>query len=227
MIVFISPDRTRSSVIRNMLLSEDIFAFSNSFPSTNSFNGVEAFIKNLRIIPEIVIVDATESMDFGEEACLHITNIYPNVKCIALLSKTSASTSRFKYLKNSHYEIDTFPSSDLAVALRALLTRLGYSIKRHFAELDLGDDNKSASLLSYPLHLTHSEYRILLFLCNHTERIFSAEDILAFCFAESYRMKLTNVRSHISSINKKAKALSGRKLILCTRKTGYQLNHYM
>jgi DNA-binding response OmpR family regulator len=40
-------------------------------------------------------------------------------------------------------------------------------------------------------------------------------------------MTETNVRTHVSSINKKAKAISGRKLILAERNKGYILNEYM
>ena len=210
-----------------MLLKSYIFVYHSSFPDLENVRGIRNYINELGVIPNIAIIDATEDCDFGEKACVELKKRFPFVKCIALIDRYIHPKIRFRYLKSSDFEIDTFPSSFFTVALTDLLTELGYTLTRNFGHLDLGRSPKDASLLSYPFHLTSAEYRILLYLCSKGEEAVTAEMLLSFCFAESYRMSITNVRAHISSINKKSIALGGRKLILSVHGEGYRLNKYM
>lgn len=227
MICFASPNRPRAVVLRKMLLESEIFSFHASFPNLENSHGIRDFINALPFKPTIAIIDATESCIFGEEMCQGLKTAFGEIICIALLDKSKQKTIRFKYLTSSDFEIDTFPSSDLSVALLKILTEIGYSLWRSYKFLELGNSNLEAHLLGYPLKLTLSEYRILLYMCQSADETFSPKILLGSCFVESYRMTETNIRTHISSINKKALALCGRRLILSERGKGYRLNEYM
>ncbi len=227
MIVFISHEPSRSVVLRKMLLDGDIFAYHRGFPDLLNSHGLIDFIKALPSPPAVAIIDSSLDCNFGEKACKLLKQEYPKVKCIAITDKEMHKKVRYKYLISSDFETDAFPSSYFVDVIKEILSKCGYCLKRSYMHLKLGDSSNKATLLGYPLNLTRAEYRILLFLCQSTDKRLDEETILCFCFAESYRMTETNVRAHISSINRKAKALSGRKLIICHRNAGYQINPYM
>ena len=82
------------------------------------------------------------------------------------------------------------------------------------------DENESF-LLGFPLKLTPTERRILLTIAQSGNA--STDDLIRLLSSGVTR---ENVTVHICSINKKAHAISGRKLILFGNRQ-YKINEYM
>ena len=82
-------------------------------------------------------------------------------------------------------------------------------------------DSETVYLLGIELKLTKTEYKLLYSIANGEK---SSPDELLSLLREN--AKLENVYAHINSINKKAKAISGRKLIVFGQHK-YSINPYM
>ncbi len=227
MICFISSSRKSSIAIRKILLNEDIFTYQNSFPSLENTHGTELFVRSLPFGFSVALIDSTLDENFGNSVCKYIKQIRPEITTVVLYDKSRYMTQKFKYFNMADYDIDMSRGDEPSFSLASLLSSLGYKPKYENVHLKLIKDSRSAIYLGLKMNLTESEYRILLYMCSNDGKIFSPEDILAFCFAESYRMVSTNVKYHISHINRKSKALGGRKLILSVRGKGYRLNDIM
>ena len=227
MISFISGSRRTAVDIRKAILKKGIFTHHSGFPSLENAHGIRDYVRALRPFPEIAVIDASEGLDFAEKACLEYKRLSPDVKCIVLIDKSKCTESRFKYVSLSDREIVYISLEHLSEELSDILAEYGRAPVRKYVYLDLGKTRRDANLMKMSLDVTEAEYRILLYLCNHTEKFETDKNILYHCFAESYRMVESNVRAHISSVNRKAKAICGRKLILRVREKGYILNKYM
>ena len=226
-ILFLSANRQNSIRIRRTLIKSGIMSYQRGFPVLENAHGMTSFLISLPEKPTIALIDSSSPPSFGVYASDAVKAIYPDAVCIVLYDRREHKSERFRYYPNADYEIDISRDDEPNFSLLPLITSLGYSLKYSFKHLKLGDDRASCLFLGYPIKLTETEYRILLYMCSCDRKVISAEEILAYCFAESYRMSITNVRSHISSINRKAKSLGGRKLILSVREKGYMLNEYM
>lgn len=82
-------------------------------------------------------------------------------------------------------------------------------------------DEEQAYLLGFPLKLTPTEHRFLLFIAQNS--FASANDLIPLLRTNASR---GNISVHICEINKKAYAISGRKLVMF--ESGYyHINPYM
>lgn len=227
MICFISSSRDSSIEIRKRLLKADIFSYQRSFPDLENAHGIKNFINELPPELSFALVDSVSDGNFGNLVCRELKEIKPNMTLIVLFDRSFHKTEKFKYYEMADYEIDISQGDEPAFSLSPLLESLGYMPEYEYRHLKLIKAKHSAIYLGMKMPLTESEYRILLFICTNADSVISPEELLAFCFAESYRMVISNVKHHISHINKKSKALGGRKLILTIREKGYKINDFM
>ena len=93
-----------------------------------------------------------------------------------------------------------------------------------YGHLYIDEELKKAILLGYPLSLTKTEYQILLAIMKCNGKPVTASKISELCELE---LTNQNVSFHISSINRKAKAIGNRLLIKNLVKIGYFLNEEM
>lgn len=93
-----------------------------------------------------------------------------------------------------------------------------------FKQLYLGSNKENVYLLGYKLALTKTEYEIVRALLSSRTKSLSSKLI-----SERTGLSLSyqNIAYHVSGINAKAKAISGRALIKNTSKSGYFLNKEM
>lgn len=227
MICFISSSRDSSIAIRKRLLKTDIFSYQRCFPNLENLHGVEDFVNDIPFEFSIALIDSVSDGNFGDLICEELRELKPNMTLIVLFDKSLHKTERFKYYEKADYEIDMDRGDEPAFSLSPLLGSLGYVPEYGCRHLKLIKDTHSAIYLGMKMPLTESEYRILLFICTNADRVISPEELLAFCFSESYRMVISNVKHHISHINEKSKALGGRKLILSVRGKGYKINDFI
>lgn len=83
--------------------------------------------------------------------------------------------------------------------------------------------NLHATVDGKELQLTKTELMIVRYLCATYPRRQRAERIRAFCWRSAKMPEISNVRTHISVINSKAKKAIGRHLISSGIKCGYVL----
>ena len=83
-------------------------------------------------------------------------------------------------------------------------------------------DNERVFLLGYEMRLTPNEKRIIAFVADGGA---TSSDLLAG-IRHLRAVGIGNIAVHISSINKKAKAIGGRRLIVSKNKK-YILNEFM
>ena len=93
-----------------------------------------------------------------------------------------------------------------------------------FKHLTVAEDDNFVVLLGYRLVLTKTEYLILKALIKSEQSPLSAEQIADLSGIE---LSKENIAFHISSINTKAKSISGRLLIKNIVKNGYFLSEEM
>ena len=83
------------------------------------------------------------------------------------------------------------------------------------------EEEETVYLLGFELKLTKTEYKLLCSIANGEKA--SPEELLGLLRENA---KLENIYAHINAINKKAKAISGRKLIVFGQHK-YSINPYM
>ena len=89
-----------------------------------------------------------------------------------------------------------------------------------YEKLHIDAENRSALILGYRVHLTSSECALLCAVASDSG--IATERILSECF-EGKELKPVNVAVHVFNINQKAYAITGRKLIVGNRKSGYRI----
>ena len=91
------------------------------------------------------------------------------------------------------------------------------------AGIDVSAELSYARYCSQPIPLTKTEMMILRALVRAYPDAISAERILKCAYRKDRIPSLSNVRTHISKMNKKIFAATGKRLICPVYKTGYSL----
>jgi len=87
--------------------------------------------------------------------------------------------------------------------------------------LDASANLNSTLFFDEPISFTRTENMILRVLIRHYPIPLLAENILKYAFKKSNKPDLSNVRTHISVINKKFRAKTGRNLVEMKDSEGY------
>lgn len=183
------------------------------------------FAENIPNDVTAILIDYTSNRTAAKEICLKLKSRFPNAKIAALASKNGLAYERFTYA----------PGADIELILPVTRDRLAAFVYDHYYKqvqptlfsdprLYISHNRNDSRLLGYMLELTSSEHRILLLLASFPNCIFSTDEICKLCFGGA---KASSIKVHVCNINKKAKALSGRKLINSYRPQSYSLNRNM
>ncbi|MBQ9069852.1 MAG: helix-turn-helix domain-containing protein [Clostridia bacterium] len=89
------------------------------------------------------------------------------------------------------------------------------------AGIDASIFQNSVTYFDIPISFTKTETMILRYLISAYPNRAKAEDILKYAFKFENKPEITNIRTHISSINKKFNNLTGRNLIFSEARLGY------
>ena len=176
---------------------------------------------------DVFIIDGRSDREKADDACRYLHGRFPDCRCITFLCSLPYEKSRFRYLENSDFEVTDLMPEEAADSICAYLSHTGIFPQSSYRFLNVGDTEKRTKLLGFMLKVTPTEHRILSFLCSRTGRFTSAEIILNCCFADSDRLTLSCVSTHISSVNRKAEPITNRRLIISEKDSGYMLSPYM
>ena len=129
----------------------------------------------------------------------------------------------------SHLFSDVFARGTYASVILAKI--LEYTLKNSLpqpgdyklAGIDLSCDISTPTYFTTPLPLTKTEAMIVKYLIRTYPRPTSAEEILKYAYRESRIPELSNIRTHVSIINKKFRELTSRNLIEMSFGKGYRV----
>ena len=208
MILTVSDDIDFCKRLHRMMLSVGVFSFFVTLENLSDF--VECSTEFV----DLVVIGGCESHKDARIACEYLRKNLPSVNIKALTG--GVVSGDLADLAITDAQLIEFARS-FSVAHRGISP---------FQNLKISPSETKANLLGYPVRLTKSEHKILLLLSSDPERIFSGESIsrLAFPFHDISKNQLA---VHICNINKKAEAISGRKLIINPHKNGYMLNPHL
>lgn len=210
--------------IKSELLANGFLVYTPNF-NIPDLRGNYTF--SLPVTPSIFVVDAIEDLRFAEKLTGTLKEAFPSSRAVLLIDREQFQSERFRHLPFSDFEIKTDRNYRIADEMKRIFRSLDIEYNTRIRKLSIDLQSRTAYLHGAAIKLTPAEMRILLLLCN-TEKEHADESlILSCCFAESYRMVVSNVRAHVSGINKKSQKLFSRKLILCDKNEGYYINPYM
>ena len=172
---------------------------------------LESF-KSLDIKNFLIFLDEP-SRSKVERICESVRNNFP-ISNIAVAVKDS---TRFREIENIDKQI-IIPCSENI--FKQMIHRY-FCFPTSCGVLKFEHKNRGVTLLGYPLTLSKTDYSIVKFLVLSKEKPLSPE-----IFSELLNISNTCLSTHIGTVNKKAFALTNRKLIIHT-KHGYMLNPYM
>lgn len=192
------------NAIKNIPLP--IFAYFRAFDN----------IEDLPIAVRAVVINECGNAEISSKLCEDIRKDFPNASLGVILNEAHAQNSLFRHVKNADFElISPFSEEKFAKFLKDL--GIDNNIDRFSPTLTCSA--KAAALMGYDLDLSQSEYRLLTFLIAFDNHICPSELIQEVCFVGT-----SSVRVLIDRINKKAKNISGRPLILSHYGKGYSIN---
>ena len=166
-----------------------------------------------------VILDCTEDLHAGEALCRKIRDTYPDMPIAAVILPTHIpnmpATRMIRSAEALHplfEEILDFCRTACGWNTEALST---YS-------LSVTQDRTQTQYMGYLMPLSEREHRILHFLFYRAPQVTTLDDLLSLCYPEG-GVKAGNVVEMISRINRHAKRIDPRPLIINIRNKGYRL----
>lgn len=92
--------------------------------------------------------------------------------------------------------------------------------------LAINKENNSVLYLGYTLALSPTEFSVLCAIAE-SERPLRRSELLRVLPSKNEALTSGNVSVHVSNINRKAKIIGGRTLILHSRSLGYSLSEFL
>ena len=126
------------------------------------------------------------------------------------------------------YLTKPFVPKELSARIRALLRRVrsGDSLQHRmrFGDLEIVPDEGVVTLADETIHLTKTEFRLLVELASSPGRIFSREDLLEKVWGHGYLADSRLVDVHVRRLRTKVEADPGNpRHVLTVRGLGYKL----
>ena len=193
---------------------------SSPIPIFAYFRTAESVEDDFSIPPRAIIINECGDAIKSAKICENIRKEIPNASLGVILNEAHAKASLFRYVKNADCELIS-PFSDEKVV--EFLQKLGVDNNVNRFSPTITCSSKASTLLGYDLGLSRGENRILMFLIAFNEHICPVNLIKEACLL-SNTASISSVRVLIDRINKKAKDISGRPLILSHYGKGYSIN---
>ncbi|WP_166244172.1 response regulator [Paenibacillus turpanensis] len=212
----------------------EIYLRNEGYDTGKAHNGKEALAKLGEDDFHLAILDVMMPGMDGLELCRKIRE--DNPMPILMLSAKAEDMDKILGLMTGadDYMIKPFNPLELIARVKALLRRT-YQLQTETASRDGGDKIRIGALTidktthtaeadGKPLHLTSTEFGILLLLASHRGRVFKAEEIFQQVWREKYFDSNNTVMVHISNLRDKLEHEIGDKLIATVWGVGYKID---
>ena len=173
---------------------------------------------------DAVIIDVGSPQGESRKLCRYLKLSNPQLRIGAILKSSRALSAKFLQLDDADAELfRPFSQEQFLSFYKRLCPFENEGVKN--PQLAISPDKNKTYLIGYRLKLTKTEHKILLLLSSNADRSFSAAGISHLISPISEKpMSANNLAVHVFGINKKASLITGRPLILNSRKEGYRLS---
>lgn len=108
-----------------------------------------------------------------------------------------------------------------ALAAHARSAQLSGSVRLVSGDLEINLAARTVKLAGEPIHLTRTQYSVLVFLVEHAGEVFTQEQLLAAAWGPHRKAHVTSVRVILSQVRKKLERDTGQPKLVETV-TGYR-----
>ncbi len=183
----------------------DLQSYPCSVHSVSDFNALFASCKWQQF--DVIIIDVNNS-ESEMQLCKTIKNNCTSPKVLAIFeTDVSASIVNNIGVYFDDYLINPVDGRDLLARVRALLNKNDFVMDN--GDLEFGEftiDQKARRLLTgnnKNIHLTRTEYKLLLYFVENQNHALSRDDILAAVWGNRVNVGERTVDNFVSNINKK------------------------
>ena len=179
--------------------------------------------------PELIVLDVMLPGESGLELCRDVRarSAIP----IIMLSARTEEVDRILGLEfgADDYVVKPFSARELVSRVGAQLRRSDMAPARHGNEIRLGDlrvdpDGHQVTMRGEPVHLTTSEFQLLLLLGHHPGKVFSRRAILNVLSGGGIEGEERSVDVHVHNIREKIEPdPANPEYLMTVRGTGYRL----
>jgi len=180
--------------------------------------------------PDIIVLDIMLPEMDGLEVLAHLrreSDVY-----VILLTARTEETDRVVGLNMGADDYVTKPFSprELVARIKAALRRLYQSPSFHpgkvitLSRLTIDQRKREVTLDGKPVHLTPTEFEVLLALARYPGMVLTRQQLIAQVWGVDYYVDPRVVDVHIGHIRQKLEEQGGHDLIVTIRGVGYRLN---
>ncbi len=205
---------------KHATLISDIFRYMGILSATTSPEKAMSDISNRH---RAILISSPEKINAADELIRNLRT-YSLGAPIFALSRTASCEGFDKKLFDKIFDYDSYSASVVISILDYQKEhKLKYLGNYTLAGIDASIFIKGVTYFDDPFPLTKTETMILRYLISTYPSRAKAAEILKYAFRSENKPEITNIRTHIYSINRKFKELTGRALILSEAREGYRI----
>lgn len=217
----------------------ELFLTSNGFSTIFASDGYEGLLQFEKEHPNLVLLDLMMPKLDGKQTCREIRNI-SNVPIIFIsCNKDSVDIIEGLEAGGDDYVIKPFIMEELLARIHSNLRRAPIYHQRNlqpafqttqplilqFDELKIDEKNQKVYLYDEEITLSVKEYRLLHFLAQHPNKIWSPADLYVQIWGNNSAGDTRTINVHISNLRKKIEQdVSNPKYILTIRGGGFMFD---
>ena len=217
----------------------ELFLTTNGFATAFAKDGYDGLLQFEREHPNLVLLDLMLPKLDGKQTCKEIRKI-SNVPIIFIsCNKDSVDIIEGLEAGGDDYVVKPFIMEELLARIHSNLRRApiyhGARLQptfQHiqptilqFDELTIDEKNQKVFLQDEEVNLSFKEYRLLHFLAQNPQKIWSASDLYQQIWGNSSIGDTRTINVHISNLRKKIEQdVSNPKYILTIRGSGFMFN---
>ena len=218
-ILVVDDDESVTNMLRRAL-SFDGYAVATAR------DGAEGLRKALEWAPELVVLDVMMPGIDGLEVCRRLRAGDPGLAILMLTAKDAASDEILGLDAGADdYLVKPFTLEVLAAHLRALLRRKEPTESEilRFADLSLDTGTRTARRGDREIHLTTTEYELLMQLLRHPRQVLEKEQLTEKVWGYDFGGNYNVLEVYVRYLRQKLEAEGEVRLIHTLRGAGYVL----
>ena len=210
--------------IRNMITK---FLIHQNYEVGSALNGKEGIELCQRVMPDLIILDLMLPVLSGDNVLKQLRT-FTDIPVIVVSAKTMVQ-SKIDLLQLGADDYMTKPFN-----LFELLARIEANLKRsvpasskediHLKYKEIEIENCTVYIKGTIVQFTSTELAILILLLQHSQKIFSKQNLYESIWQEEYAYDNDTINTHISNIRKKIKKFTDTEYIETVWGIGYKLN---